>query len=215
MRGFCAQCGAPQIVLGAMPGDLPDEHLTEAAPTGAPPPPRPSPIRWTAALRLGAIVAVAAAAMFVLGSAVPALSLFALPLIFGAAALVLALYRRAAPESLMTGPIGARIGLMTGLLLLSALTFGLAAVAVVARFRLHAMGAFDAQWAAQLQVLTDRASAAGQGSAEMVTAIHRPEFRAWSTLASVALLGLLLLALTTGSGALVGSLGSGGPKRSL
>ena len=183
---------------------------------GVPPPPRPSAIRWPAALRCGGMVAGGAAIAFVMGSIVPGFSLVSFLLIFGAAGLSLTLYRRAAPESLMSGPIGARIGLATGLLLVTALTLALAAIGVVARFRLHAMGPFDAQWAVQLQLLTERTVSAGQGAAgqgsgpgagELAAMIARPEFRAWSTIASVVLLGVLLLGLTTGSGALVGSLG--------
>ena len=212
-------CGAPQLIMGEMPtagagsadaaGEM--DGLRAAGSEGVAPPPRPSLIRWGLALRSGAMVAGGAALAFVLGSILPAFSLVSFLLIFGAAGLSLTLYRRAAPESVMSGSIGARIGLATGLMVVAALTLALAAIGVVARFRLHTMGLFDAQWAAQLQLLTERTVSAGQGSgpgaAELTAMIARPEFRAWSTLASVVLLGVLLLGLTTGCGALVGSLG--------
>ena len=215
VRGFCADCGAPQLIMGEMPVDAMEAAGEFAG--AVPPPPRPSAIRWGAALRSGGLVAGATAVAFALGSVVPAFSLVSVLLIFGAAGLSLTLYRRAAPESWMDGPIGARIGLTTGLLLLAALTLMLAVVGMMARFRLHAMGVFDAQWALQVQVLTERAAAMGQGAngpgpAEMSKMMARPEFRAWSTLASVGLLGVLLLGLTTGSGAVVGSLGRMGRK---
>ena len=99
------------------------------------------------------------------GLMVPAFSLVSVLLIFGAAGLSLTLYRRAAPESsMMDGPIGARIGLTTGLLLLAALTADAGGgLGMMARFRLHAMGVFDAQWALQVQVLTERAVGDGAG----------------------------------------------------
>lgn len=211
VRGFCAVCGAPQITVGDM-----EMVSAEAAEEGgsAPPPPLPSPIRWPEAMQCGAIVAGSAALLFGLGAVVPGLTGMGVLLTLGGAFVALLLYRRRLPGVAMTSGIGARIGLTTGLLLMAAMGVVLAGVGVWARFRTHGMAEFDAQWTSQMGVLlarTREAAASGPGGTEaadeVARMVGRPEFRAWTMLASFAAMSVVLVGLLTASGALAGSVG--------
>lgn len=213
VRGFCAVCGAPQMTVG----ELELQAMEEAEEGGAAPPPRPSPIRWPEAMQSGGLVAMVAGLLFGLGALLPGFTALGVLLTMAASAVVLLLYRRRVPEARMSGAIGARIGLVAGLLLVAALGVALAGAGMWARFRSHGMGEFDAQWTAQMQGLLQRtqqtAAESGPGGAqaadEVQRMVARPEFRAWTTLGGYGLMGLVLVGLTAGGGALAGSMGSG------
>ncbi len=190
----------------------------ETAPEGetVPPPPKPSLIRWPEALKSGALVAGSAALLLGLGTVVPGLTGVGLLLTLSGSAVALALYRRRLPGVAMTGAIGARIGLATGVLLVGALLVMLAAVGVWARFRAHGMAQIDAQWTAQMGVLLARTREAGstaqggkEAADEMTRLVGRPEFRAWTTLGSFGGAGVVLLAVMAVGGALAGAFSSG------
>lgn len=202
VRGFCPTCGAPQLLLNP---EAPAEAEAGET-TSAPPPPRPQELLWPVALRYAALIAVIAAALFALAFAVPVLGLPSLLLLSGASFLTVGLYRRREPAAPMTPGIGARIGLSTGLLLTAALALTVTAALLVARFRTHAMGGFDAQWAAQTQDLVERTKASTQMPAESLAAIAKPEFRAASMLMALAILSVMLIAVSTGTGAFAGSI---------
>ena len=195
-------------------GELDLQAMEEAEEDGAPPPPRPSPIQWPEAMQCGALVAVAVALLFALGALMPGFTAAGVLLAMAASAVVLVLYRRRAPEAGMSGAIGARIGLVAGVLLVAALGVALAGVGVWARFRSHGMGEFDVQWTVQMQALLERtrqtAAENGPGGAEAAEQVRRmvgrPEFRAWTTLGGFGMVGVVLVGLTTGGGALVGSM---------
>ena len=167
-------------------------------------------------MQRGALVAVVVAVLFGLGALMPGFTGAGVLLTMATSAVVLVLYRRRAPEAGMNGAIGARIGLVAGLLLVAALGVSLAGVGLWARFRSHGMGEFDAQWTAQMQSMLERtrqtATESGPGGAEAAEQVRqmvgRPEFRAWTTLSGFGLMSLVLVGLTTGGGALAGSMGT-------
>ena len=207
VRGFCPNCGAPQLRVWA---SLPEEAEPRET-TGAAPPPLPRSILWPVAMRCGALVAAAVALFFALALAVPALGLLSLLLIFGASFLAVGLYRRRTPVSLMTPGIGARIGLSTGLLTLAALAITLSVALVGARYRTRAMSGFDAQWTLQMQELIERTNATTPVPPEAARAMTTPEFRAASMLSAMSVFAVFLLGISTGSGAFAGSI-AGRPK---
>ena len=201
-RGFCAACGAPQMTLGE---DFAREQAAGET-TGTPPPPRPRAIAWPAAMRSAAVVAGGITLLFAAACVVPWLGFFSLLSISAAAFLAVGLYRRQQPVAVIDAAIGARIGLSTGLLLAALLTMVVTASLLVARFRTHAMDAFDAQWNTQMRLLLDRSRTGAPLPPEVVAQMNAPEYRAGSMLGGIVLLGVVLIATTTGSGAFAGSI---------
>ena len=178
-----------------------------SASTGAPPPPKPQAVAWPVAMRSAAVVVLGLAALFAAAFALPVLSLPSLLSISAASFLAVGLYRRQMPEARMNAGIGARIGLSTGVMLTAALAAVLATGLVMARYRLHAMDAFDAQWSTQISLMLDRTQAArGPMPPEAVHQMETPEFRAGSMLGGLGVLAVVLLVTTTGSGAFAGSI---------
>ena len=202
LRGFCPTCGAPQLRFGA---DSTGED-DGAESTGTMPPPRPREIQWPLAMRCAAVVAAGSAGLFAIAFAIPGFSLPSLLLLLSASFLTVGLYRRRSPTSVMTTGVGARLGLSTGVLLMAGLAVVLCAALLLARFRTHSMGAFDAQWNAQVQDLLERTKATSPVPPEAEQQMASPEFRAGSTLAGLVLLGSFLVAVSAGSGAFAGSL---------
>ena len=202
LRGFCPTCGAPQLRFGSEAAGESDG----AESTGTMPPPRPQEIQWPLATRCAAVVAAGSAAVFALTFALPGLSLPSLLLLLSASFLTVALYRRRAPASVMTAGVGARLGLSTGVLLTAGLAVVLSAMLLVARFRTHSMGAFDAQWNAQVHDLFERTKATSPMPAEAEQQMRSPEFRAGSMLGGLLLLGGFLVVVSAGSGAFAASI---------
>ena len=202
VRGFCPACGAPQLMLRTEPIDEAGDEGT----TGTPPPPRPQSLVWPVALRYAALIAVVAAALFALAFAVPALGLPSLLLLSGASFLTVGIYRRQLPTAPMTPRIGARIGLSTGLLLTAALSVTMTAALLVARYRTHAMLAFDAQWSVQVAEMVERTQGNKAMTPEALAGMRSPEFRAGSMLSALGVLAGILVAISTGSGAFAGSI---------
>ena len=210
LRGFCPTCGAPQLRFGTEATGESDE----AESTGTMPPPRPREIEWPLAMRCAAAVAAGSAALFALAFAVPGFSLPSLVLLLSASFLTVGLYRRRSPASLMTAGVGARLGLSTGVLLTAGLAVVLCAALLLARFRTHSMGAFDAQWHAQVHDLLERTKATSPVPPEAEQQMGSPEFRAGSMLGGLLLLGGFLVAVSAGSGAFAGSIAVRGRAKS-
>ena len=202
LRGFCPHCGAPQLTIS-----LAIEATQVADGDGATLKPERSAgeVRWPLALKLAAMAAVICGGLFVAGSVLPGLTGLGLLFLLTAASLVVGRYRMLAPTEPMHAGVGAKIGLSTGLLLVAVLALAMSAVGVIARFRLHEMAAFDAQWAAQSALLLDRLRAVGPVSPEVLHMVNAPEFRAGEMLSGMAILGALLLGLSAAAGALAGN----------
>ena len=202
LRGFCPTCGAPQLrfeVAGEPAGDTP-------ASSGTAPPPRPREIDWPLAMRCAVSVALGTSVVFAAAFLVPYLGLPSLLLLFSASFLTVGLYRRRLPGAVMTAGVGARLGFSTGVLLMAGMAIALSAVLLLARYRTHSMGTFDAQWRSQVTELLDRTRATSPVPPEAERQMQTPEFRAGSMLAGLMLLGGFLVVISAGSGAFAGSI---------
>ncbi len=200
---FCPHCGAPQIYLL---DHEPVPPTTEGGTTGALPPPRPQVVEWKTAIRCAGLVAIVAAALSVAGTRVPAVSLLSSLWILSGSLITVGLYQRRRPLALMDAGVGARIGLVAGLALITCLGVSMAVAGLVARFGLHSMAAFDAQLTEQLHAQIEKAAAANPAPPEVIRFMYAPEFRAGIILAGFAMVAGGLLLLSTLGGAVGGML---------
>ena len=200
---FCPQCGAPQIYLL-------DHDPAAAAPedgtTGTLPPPRPQVVEWKTAIRCAALVAIVAAALSVAGTRFPMVSALSSLWIISGALITVGLYQRRRPLALMDAGVGARIGLVAGLALVTCLGVSMSVAGLVARFGLHSMAAFDAQLTEQLHTQIEKAAAANPAPPELIRFMYSPEFRAGIMLAGFAMVAGALLLLSALGGAVGGML---------
>ncbi len=201
----CPHCGSPQLHIAPAISDSDGGDST----TGTAPPPKPPTIRWNSALRSAMLVALVGAALFAVASWVPALTIVSLLWIVSAASIAIAIYRHREPSLRMDASIGARIGLSVGVLMTALLGICLAVIGVVARFRLHAMAAFDAEMSRRMQEQVAKAIAANPAPADIVRQMLSQEFRTGVMLAGLLIFAALILALSTVGGLLSGMVAVG------
>ncbi len=218
---FCPRCGAPQILLqDHMRIETPSSTAAEGS-TGALPPPRPgnvgkNNVDWRAAIVAGALVAAIGAVLSVLGMKYLAVGFVGTVWTISCAVLTLGLYARQRPILKMDGKVGMRIGVIAGVLMISAIGPATAATGVVLRFGTHQMAQFDqesaqrrkdlqAQFLEILKKNTDDKDLITQYSAAINSPqANSPEMLAGSALAGGALQGLILILLSAGGGAFAG-----------
>jgi len=197
---FCQHCGAPQLYL---PDQAPVAEIGEdGESTGVLPPPRPRKVEWKAAILCAAAVAAVAAILTVVAAGIPALSAVSWLWTISGAAIALGLYQRRKPQAWMDAGVGAQIGVVAGLALITAIGISMATAGLVARFGLHSMGPFDAELRAQIE----KAAAMNPQPAEAMRYVKLPEFRAGIMLGGFAMVGGFVLLLSTVGGALSGML---------
>jgi hypothetical protein len=170
--------------------------------TGISPPPRPQQVDWKAAIRCAMVVSVVAALLSVVSTRLPALSFLNWLWIVSGSVIALRLYQRRRPQAWMDAGVGARIGIVVGLTLVLAIGVAMAAAGLVARFKLHAMGTFDAELHAQI----DKAAAMNPQPADMMRYIYSPEFKAGMMLAGFGMMAGFVMVLSTLGGAVSGML---------
>ncbi|MEI9980941.1 MAG: hypothetical protein WDN23_18440 [Edaphobacter sp.] len=198
---FCPHCGAPQIYLQDH-----EELVSEAGvdTTGTTPPPRPEIVEWKTAIRCAALVAVVAAVLTVVSERVQVLSLLSVLWTISGSMITLALYQRRRPLAWMDAGVGARIGVVVGLVLVAFLGVAMAIGGVVARYGLHNMAGFDAQMTQMLHEQMDKAATMSPQPPEVVRFMNTPEFRAGVMLGGLSMVSGFLLVLSTVGGALGG-----------
>jgi hypothetical protein len=212
---FCPWCGAPQLQL--------QEHVraelaadTSTRTTGAVPPPRPQMVDWMLVLNCVAPVALVTAVLVVFGQVYGLASFLSTLCVLGGPGIVLGLYRTRRPVARIDGKIGLRVGLLTGLLMVTAMGIALAATGVVERFGLHNMASFDDDFTKQLaqsqqaslqmaQQLSGT-SLDAEAQKKQMHYLASPEFRAANALGILFTGGAFLLVLTTGFGGFAGLL---------
>jgi hypothetical protein len=206
---FCPHCGAPQLFLQEYDrtpqNPDPDASASESS-TGTAPPPHPQQVDWKIAIACAAIVAGVAAVLTLLAIRVPVLSPLRTLTILSASVITLGLYQHRRPTARINAAIGARIGLVVGLSLILSLATTMAIIGLVSRFGLHSMGTFDADLTQQMRTQIEHASAANPASPELLHYFYTPEFRAGMMLTGVAMVGALLMLLSTLGGAVGGLL---------
>ena len=213
---FCPHCGTPQLFLAlenqsAATGGEAASAADYGSSTGTLPPPRPRQVEWKTAIRCAVGVGAVGSVLSLLAIRVDVLSLVTLVWIMSASLITLGLYQRRRPAAWIDARVGARIGVVVGVCLALELGMAMAGAGLVGRFVLHSMGNFDAQMAAQLQVvvMTVQQQAAEQQKPvppEVMRFIASPESRAGIMLGSFAFLSAGLLVLSTLGGAFAGLL---------
>jgi len=153
---------------------------------------------WKSAIRIAAAVA---AALSVASILLPPLELLA----WMAPAIVLSIYGARHRETRITAAVGARIGLVCGILTCFGITIATAAQMLVLRFGLHKGNEFQANMDAVLaQTKTQAMAQSGAAAAAFFNQFSIPEFRAGFFLAGLGLLTTALLVLSTAGGAFSG-----------
>jgi len=211
---FCWNCGAAQVTLSeelqeqaasqrsddAVSGQNPSGYASgtgvrDEASANQPP---DLLVVWKSAIRIAAAVA---AALSVASILLPPLELLA----WMAPAIVLAIYCARHRETRITTGVGARVGLVCGILTCFGITIATAAQMLVLRFGLHKGNEFQANMDTVLnQAKTQAIAQSGQAAAAFFNQLSVPEFRAGFFLAGLGLLTAILLILSTAGGAFSG-----------
>ncbi|WP_035350912.1 hypothetical protein [Edaphobacter aggregans] len=168
--------------------------------TGILPPPRPQQVDWKMAIQCAIVVSLVAALLSVASARVPALSALSWLWTVSGSVIALGLYQWRRPQAWMDAGVGARIGMVVGLTLVVSIAVAMAGAGLVARYKLHTMGAFDTELRAQI----DKAAAMNPQPAEVMRYVYSPEFRAGMMLAGFAMLAGFVMVLSTLGGAVGG-----------
>ena len=162
---------------------------------------------WKSIIRIAAAVA---AGLSVISILIPPLELLA----WTVPAIVLAIYCARHRETRITTAVGARIGLVCGILTSFGMTVATAAQMLALRFALHKGGEFDDSVNTKLaQIKAQVLAQSGAEAAARLSQFSVPEFRVGLFLAGLAMLTVLLLVLSTAGGAFSGYMRSRTPAR--
>jgi hypothetical protein len=200
---FCPHCGSPQIYLQNY-----EEQTGAPVPdtTGEVPPPRLRQVEWKTAIRCAALVAGVAAVLGLVAMRVQVVSSLSWVWTVSGSLITVGLYQRRRPLAWMDAGIGARIGVVVGLALVASFAVAMTGAGLVARFGLHAMAGFDAEFTQQLHAQIDKAIATNPETKAVSGFLYSPEFRVGMMLAGFAILAGFLLVLSTIGGAVGGML---------
>lgn len=193
---FCPHCGAPQIYMT----EQAETAETGEGSTGILPPPRPQQIDWKTAIKCAIGVSLVAALLSVAAARIPMLSPLSWLWTVSGSVIALSLYQKRRPQAWMDAGVGARIGIVVGLILVVSIAIAMAAAGLIARFNLHAMGPFDVELKAQI----DKAAAMNPQPAEVMRFVYSPEFKAGMMLAGFAMMAGFVMVLSTVGGAVGG-----------
>jgi hypothetical protein len=176
-------------------------------------------IDWRLALRSGLVVAAAGALMTLLSLVLPNeaaqgfASLLSMLVALCGAIVALGLYAGRSPHLPLDARLGLRIGLVTGVLLVTFWCVTVGTVGVLARFVTHGMGAFDATISAQIATVQAQTIARMQGQpnaaqmqAHLAGMMASPEVRGGAMLAYTAIASALVLLVSAAGGAFAGML---------
>lgn len=202
---FCPHCGAPQLYF--LTQDNPDSAPVDT--TGAMPPPRPQAIDWKTVIRCAFLVGLIAATLSIVAIGIEAASMLSSAWTVCASLIVLGLYQKRRPQARMDLRIGARIGLVAGLVLVSCLGVSMAGTGLVARYGLHRMGSFDAdltQMTQQVQAQVEHTASTNHIPKDQIMYLYSQEFSVWMMLLTLAMLTAIVLVLSTLGGAVGGML---------
>jgi hypothetical protein len=217
---YCWNCGAPQVQLSEELREQLDQQITaqhaaanpSAAPTPAPAAPT-NAVVWRGAIQTAALAGAIAAALTLLTFALPLASLLSFFWFISAPIIVLGIYHSRHRITRITTGFGARLGLLTGLVIFAATvtldTIGL----VLQRFVFHSTAEIDKQLATLFtQFNTGLAAQPSPYSKDIISSLTIPEFRIGFVLISM-LFGLCLyLTFSATAGAFAGYLRSRTPR---
>ena len=208
---YCWNCGAPQVVLSEelqeqvqaqrenaaeQSEDRQESEAERAARLAAQPP--DLMVVWKSIIR---IATAAAFVLSVVSVLLPPLELLA----WTVPAIVLSIYCARHKETHITTAVGARIGLVCGILTSFGMTVSTAAQMLALRFALHKGNEFDDTISAKLaQIKAQVLAQSGAEAAARLNQFNIPEFRVGLFLAGLAMLTAALLVLSTAGGAFSG-----------
>jgi hypothetical protein len=204
---FCSQCGAPQLLLSE---DLLTqvENQANAAAEGAAVTsaiPHPQSQIWAGAIQCVGLAGIVAIGFACLSLLLPPVMLMTFLWATISPVVVIGLFQARVPQAPMSTSFGARLGLLTGLAVASALSIVFTIAALAERFQTHNLDSFDKQWALALDQMKDRM--AGQPGADVSAVMQMfalPDFRAGVVLACIGFAIAALLVMTTIGGAFAG-----------
>ncbi|HEX3968441.1 MAG TPA: hypothetical protein VHW70_10780 [Edaphobacter sp.] len=198
---FCPHCGSPQIYLQ----DVQQQSgVSEGDTTDTVPPPKPQQVEWKTAMRCALLVGAIAAGLNQVATRFQMISLVSLLWIVSGSMITLALYQRRRPLAWMDAKVGARIGIVVGLALVSCLGIAMAVGGVVSRYVLHSMSGADLQLTESMRAELEQINAMTPAPAWLRALWFTPEFRAGMMLAGFGVISGFLLVLSTVGGALGG-----------
>jgi hypothetical protein len=167
------------------------------------------PVALTSALPMAGLAGLLAVASFV----VPTAGLLNTLCILGASGVALGVYRSRRPLARIDGRVGLRVGVVTGLLMVSTMGICLALTGVVERFGLHGLSGFDASMDQDFAAIRAQMVASMQGPYQDPAAQQHvmgiflsPEGRAGLILVTRAFIGGIVVVLTGALGAFAGLL---------
>ena len=208
---YCGNCGAPQVTVSeelreqaaqaaaslAPSGERPETEDERTARIAAQPPELLS--QWKSVLRIAVVVCGAISLVCMALEGVELLSWLA-------PGIVLAVYSSRHRETQITASMGARIGFLCGILCAFGITVAKTVQMLVARYALHQGGTLDSILTQQLAQAKERAVAqSGPLAASYFDPLlHVPEFRVGFMLLGILFVCLILMALSTLSGAFSG-----------
>jgi len=206
---FCSHCGAPQVLLSEEL-QLQMDATAAAAADGAAAPVASHSSRtsvWAGAIHCALLAGAVAAGLAGIAILLPPVILITYLWAVISPVVVIGLFQARFPGAPLSTGFGARLGLLTGLMIATALSILNTGDLLVRRFVTHSMGDFDGQWIMLMKQMQD-AMAAQPGNAavgmSMIRAFQIPEFRAGFLLAGMALASTILVVITTAGGAFAG-----------
>ena len=199
---FCTHCGAPQVLLS-------EELLTQveaqakAAEDGAVGPVmrEPGSLMWAGAIRCAGLAGAVAAVLACLSALIPPIVLLTLLWAIISPVVVIGLFQSRFPLVPITTGFGARLGLLTGLVVGAVFTISNTIQLLVLRFGTHGQGMseMDAMWNSIFtQEQTAFATAQFDAGVRFFQRVQTvPEFRAGFILASIGFGTAILVMITT------------------
>jgi hypothetical protein len=163
-------------------------------------------VEWKTAIRCAVLVAGIAAVLGLVASRVQAISPLSWLWTVSGSLIAVALYQRRRPQAWMDAGVGARIGVVVGLALVTGYAVAMAVGGLVARYVLHSMAGFDAELTQMLHAQVEKAAATTPEPPDVVRFLYSPEVRAGMMLAGFAMVSGVLLVMSTIGGAVGGLL---------
>ncbi|MHB1022433.1 MAG: zinc ribbon domain-containing protein [Acidobacteriaceae bacterium] len=204
---FCPQCGAPQLYCPSyesaelIPGSSGDEagftaHGRSLAASV-------HVVDWRAVVNISLVVAAIAGGLCILAFVVPPLSIACFFWVISCSLITIRLYQRKVTPMTLDAGMGARIGMIAGLLTAFSTMTVNAITMVIQRYALHMGATFDAQLTASIHQAMTRA-AENNPDVQIQSFLSfwlSPEGRAGLVLATAAMLvaGIVVLAVVSGA----------------
>ena len=196
---FCSQCGAPQLRFTPQEPSALQEASAEGGRVHVPPGNDREGIQWKAAIQIAALVSL------VVGLLSSILAVGSLLWVLSGAVLVVALYHRRVPYTVLQPGLGARIGVVTGTMTAAIAVAGNTLLLLVQRYGLHQGKLLDDTLARTFQQAMSRADVGAGAQTQMTAAIAfmlSPEGRAGMVLLGMAFIAFIILILSIVGGVL-------------